>query len=74
MNVIGGLRRSGLARLGMYALVVLLYVVYVLATLLEFGFGGLGLEPIARRIVGASGIFIIALAILRWFFETKVES
>lgn len=74
MSALGAIRRSNLARLGTFALIILFYVVYVLGSLLEFGFGQPGIDPITRRVGGASVALIVALLVLRWFVETNVES
>lgn len=71
MGTLGAIKQSNVARYATYGLVVLWYVIFVLGTLLQFGFGGLGLRTQAIRIGVASVAFIVMLALLRWFFETQ---
>lgn len=71
MSTLRAIKQSNVARYGTYLLVIMLYVIYVLGTLLQFGFGGAGLRQQGIRIAVASVVFILALMLLRWFFETK---
>lgn len=71
MSTLRAIKQSNVARYGTYLLVVLLHVIYVLGRPLQFGFGGAGLRQQATRFVAASVVFLLALMLLRWFFEAK---
>lgn len=71
MSMLRAIKQSNVARYGTYLLVIMLYAIYVLGTLFQFGFGGAGLRQQAIRVAAASVAFIIALMLLRWFFETQ---
>lgn len=70
MSTVQLLKESNVARFGTYTLVILLYVIYTLGTLLQWGVTG---DVVARtaaiRIGGATVAFIVGLALIRWFFE-----
>lgn len=71
MGTLGAIKRSNVARFGTYGLVILWYVIFVLGTLLQFGFGGQDLRTQAIRLGVASVVFIVILGLFRWFFETQ---
>ena len=67
MGVVEGLRHSGISRLGLMALIVLAYVVYVAGVLLEAGAELLTAFPTAE-VGGATAALVVALLLVRWFF------
>lgn len=71
MGTLGAIKQSNLARFGTYGLVILWYVIFTFGTLLQYGFTGVTAETPAIRIGVASVAFIVALGLIRWFFEAK---
>lgn len=73
MSAVRAIRQSNLARLGMSALVVLLYIIYVVGKLLEFGLVGPIREAPVVEITGASAGLIIGLLLIHRFFQRNVK-
>ncbi|MDZ7701190.1 MAG: hypothetical protein U5J98_03520 [Halobacteriales archaeon] len=71
MSTMRSIKQSNVARFGTYGLVILWYVIFVLGTLLQFGFGAAGLRQQGVQLAIASVVFIALLMIIRWFFESK---
>lgn len=70
MSVVSGLRRSGLSRLGLLALIVLAYLVYIVGRLLEVGLGRLVTDFPVVDVVGSTAGLIVGLLFVQWFFQT----
>ena len=67
MSVVEGLRHSGLSRVGLLALIVLGYLVYLAGVLLEARDHLLTAFPVVE-VGGATAALIVGLLFVQWFF------
>lgn len=64
-----GIRTSGVSRLGLLALIVLAYLIYIAGKLLEVGLAGLVTDFPAAEVGWATAALIVALLFVQWFFR-----
>lgn len=73
MSAVAGLRHSGLSRMGLLALIVLGYVVYIAGVLLEHRDNIVADFPLVE-VAGATVALIVGLLFVRWFFIRELEA